>query len=523
MTFRILLDDEEVTAGSTLTGSIEIETGLELMQIQRMAMIVTFKGEEATRVLHKKTKESTFSSHELYSTSETLSQVRRKPDERNYKAPFTITVPHLLPPTIDIPWSHVEYRVGYVLLNSEEDNSDHDTPVTILSRKISYPVARPYYRKPFVELLKKNRFRKGNIAVSARVDETNLEPGERTGVSVSIRNHSPFKIKKVKGEIKQKIRARSGQNKRECDEILSSYEFKEFRQLKRSWRNCMKKVNYEEEFMNMEKEIESDEYVGKLRIPGNAPMSYTGTLLDVQYYFNVTIQTTLEDDINFDMTPIVVTRKRPLNKKEVDEQVEQAVNKSNDKLVQEDEEKTDVLTSESKESIKRTIGKLRGGLVKEKINEEVEQSSKDTRKGDTNLHGRDDEWKEMKSEKKQRSINEGDKEIRRRKSKKKNRRTANDNMEGNYGKIVEDLSEENMNPDKEAIKTIEKVEDAKATRENAESKERKKKKKRRKKKRRKSTDASTNFDRERKMKKEVSIEEVLDFLEELHIDEGSSH
>lgn len=262
------IDNAEVAVGTPLTGSIQLTTGMELMQIQAMAMLVTFTGEEMTRVMDKKTKESSEEKHELYSTTVQVRRVERKPHEKHYRAPFKIIIPPSLPPTIDIPWTHVGYKVGYVLLNSEEDTTDHETSVLVLSRQISFPIARPYHKKPFLELLKKNRFQKGNIVISARVDDTNLEPGERVGVSVSIRNVSPFKIKKVRMAIKQRVRARSGQNHRERDEILSSFEFKEYRNLKRKfWKNLFKKFDYEQEYLEMDKDLDKEDNTGKLRVP----------------------------------------------------------------------------------------------------------------------------------------------------------------------------------------------------------------------------------------------------------------
>jgi len=76
--------------------------------------------------------------------------------------------------------------------------------------------------------------------------------------------------------------------------------------------------------------------------------------------------------------------------------------------------------------------------------------------------------------------------------------------------------------DKESMKNIEMAENsfnAKLTPEKANSIE--KKNKRRKNKRIKSTDENRNLERPGKMKKEVSIDEVLDFLQELHSYDGS--
>jgi hypothetical protein len=205
--------------------------------------------------------------------------------------------------------------------------------VVILSGKVPHPQRTPFYREPFLEFVKKSRFKKGHLVITCKINDTVLEPGEKVGVSVAIRNRSPLKIVKVKALLKQEVRAYAMENLRQGEKILTFHEFVEYRKLTRKRKNWLRGTHEEEDIREVQEELESGEHDGELRVPAvsvtcrfvpnkvnlrlcltilqTATPTFTGTLFDVKHYLYLLVQTD-KDDIDIRVIPIILARKEPL-------------------------------------------------------------------------------------------------------------------------------------------------------------------------------------------------------------------
>mmetsp|Transcript_20738 Transcript_20738/g.34305 ORF Transcript_20738/g.34305 Transcript_20738/m.34305 type:complete len:333 (-) Transcript_20738:61-1059(-) len=321
MPFQISLTHDTFEAGTSITGTIDI-TSHEA--ISAKALCLTFKGEERTRCIDPDSKESAEAVCGLHSMRQDLSssiiQGGRRIKAGKHRVPFEMFVPEGLPQTVSIPHTRVTYFVGFEL----EDRKGRvvekgETTVNILAEKLVHHPC-PYHREPFLEFVKKNRFKKGHFVITTTIQDTVLEPGEVVGVSVAVRNRSPLKIKKVKIMLKQHTHATAVNNEREGERILTFHEFKEYRKMKRKRKKWLRGTDEQEDFDDVQEELDSEEHDGELRVPKNATLTYDGRLFDVKHDLYILIQTDQKDDIEIRLIPIELIRKEP--KKEFREEDE---------------------------------------------------------------------------------------------------------------------------------------------------------------------------------------------------------
>lgn len=230
---------------------------------------ITFRGEERTRVIDKESKQASEAVGSLHMHREVLRGLVESGEisAGNYTIPFMIPIPDNLPQTITIPWTHVTYYVGFELEDREGRTVEQvSSKVNILAKRVPH-APTPHRCEPFMEYVKKSRFKKGHFVVTMDVKDSVMEPGEQVGVSVAIRNRSPVQILKVKVLVKQAIHATAVNKEREVERVIAFHEFKEYRKTKRKRSKWLRGTDPLEDFEEIQQELESSEHEGTLRIP----------------------------------------------------------------------------------------------------------------------------------------------------------------------------------------------------------------------------------------------------------------
>jgi hypothetical protein len=261
-----ILDHDTFEAGGVLTGAVFL-TNENQMSAEELR--ITFRGEERTRVVDKESKQASEAVCSLHTYREVLRGVIQsgKIDAGKYTIPFKIPIADDLPQTITIPWTHITYYVGCEL----EDRNGRiveqvSNKVNILAKRVRH-TPKPHRREPFIEYVKKNRFKKGHFVITVDVKDSLMEPGEPVGVSVAIRNRSPVQILKVKAIVKQAVHATAVNNEREVERVLAFHEFREYRKTKRKRNKWLRGTDPVEDFEEIREELDSREHDGMLRIP----------------------------------------------------------------------------------------------------------------------------------------------------------------------------------------------------------------------------------------------------------------
>ena len=176
-------------------------------------------------------------------------------------------LPEALPQTVTIPWTHLGYVVGCELEDRKGNVVEHATaPVNILAMPCLH-MPTPYNQEPFLEYVKKNRFKRGHFVITVTINDTVVEPGEHVGVSVAVCNRSPVCILKVKAMLKEVVVARAGQHERETEKVLTFHEFKEYRKTRRKRSKWLRGTDPQEDLEEIQEELESEEHQGTLRVP----------------------------------------------------------------------------------------------------------------------------------------------------------------------------------------------------------------------------------------------------------------
>lgn len=254
-------------AGSSLKGALNITSDVP---ISAKALRLFFKGEERTRCIDPDSKQSAEAACPLHDVVKEMSNMvinGGKIKAGTHTLPFDLSIPQNLPQTVSIPHTRITYVVGYELEDRKGRIVDKDeTKVNILAKQILHR-PRPYHREPFLEFVKKNRFKKGHFVITTHIQDTILEPGEVVGVSVAVRNRSPLKIKKVKAVLKQRVHATAVKNEREAERILTFHEFKEYRKMKRKRKKWLRGTDEREDLDDVQEALESEEHDGELRVP----------------------------------------------------------------------------------------------------------------------------------------------------------------------------------------------------------------------------------------------------------------
>lgn len=259
-------DHDTFEAGSSLSGAIFISNERHLSAKE---LRITFKGEERTRVVDKESKRSSDENFLFHTYSQEVKDVIDGGKIRSGKfiVPFKMQLPDELPQTVTLPWTHLSYVVGCELEDQQGNVVEHaSAPVNILAMPCLH-MPTPFNREPFIEYVKKNRFKRGHFVITVAIDDTVVEPGEQVGVSVAIRNRSPVSILKVKAMMKEMTVARAGQQERTTEKILTFHEFKEYRKTRRKRSKWLRGTDPQEDLEEIQEELESEEHEGTLRVP----------------------------------------------------------------------------------------------------------------------------------------------------------------------------------------------------------------------------------------------------------------
>ena len=260
------LDHDTFEAGSALSGALIIssERHTSVKELR-----ITFKGEERTRVVDKASKRATDESFLFHTYSQEFKDMVSggKIKGGKHMVPFQMQLPDGLHQTVTIPWTHLSYVVGVETEDRKGNVTEHATaPVNIIAMP-SLHMPSPHCREPFMECVKKNRFKRGHFVIMVAIKDTVVEPGEHVGVSVAIRNRSPVNILKVKAMLKEEVFARAGHQERTSEKTLTFHEFKEYRKTRRKLSKWLRGADPQEDLEEIQEDLESEEHEGMLRVP----------------------------------------------------------------------------------------------------------------------------------------------------------------------------------------------------------------------------------------------------------------
>lgn len=256
-------DHEVFEGGTSITGSLVLEGA----PLSAKEVKLVFRGEERTRVVEKASKKAAEAACQLHRSEHIVPGIARSGRITKKETPFEIPIPDDLPQTVTIPWTHLSYFVAFEVEDRKGRIVDKgEEKVIILAKQIIHQPS-PFVREPFSEYVKKNRFKKGNLIITARIDDVVLEPGQVVGVQVAIRNRSPLKVEKVKALLKQEVHATAVENEREAERILTFHEFKEYRKTKRKRKKWLRGTDLQEDMDALQDEVEEEEHAGELRVP----------------------------------------------------------------------------------------------------------------------------------------------------------------------------------------------------------------------------------------------------------------
>jgi len=310
----IVLDNSLVQAGSWIKGYVLVnvfEGG-----VNAVALELTFRGHEYSEVEYSETEGSGDDRRSVQRTENSqrsivdlripvndmsfINKAGNRVDAGQYQIPFSVELPSFLPGSMNQSQStnccKIDYALKAILKGSGVLWNYHsERIVEMTAQPVDLTIPTEFNAPPVNERVNFCCcFNKGSITMGAKVEKTTLSPGSDLAISMSVRNYSSSKPKKVHARLRQEIKWGSGGRTFSINETIVSADFPgilssilDYHELPRT----VHSAQIYNEMQDMFREIEGGVHQGRLVVPINAVNSYSGHLITVKHRLELEVQT----------------------------------------------------------------------------------------------------------------------------------------------------------------------------------------------------------------------------------------
>ena len=309
--FEILYEHGESTilAGSTIKGSLFIHIHKDLHGAE---MTLTFLGAEKTKVRHAVGVNNTGAKTEMGYTygSRMLVRVDLPVHESNlfdkengklkagkYRIPFSVATPSHLPSSVSIlgggGHANIEYSMKAVLKGEGELwNLSIERKVKIMARPLKLNPSIAFRAPPTTEEAKKMiGMNRGTISVGAYVDNTRVDKGGSSKMSLSCRNNSRIRIHEITVNFIEDCRWLADEHMDSTHRALATLHFGVLTGMDPVGRLArMPDMSEAQIFEEIYTDLEDGIHSGSINLPVHAHCSYDGALMSIDHYLEIKIR-----------------------------------------------------------------------------------------------------------------------------------------------------------------------------------------------------------------------------------------
>jgi Arrestin (or S-antigen), C-terminal domain/Arrestin (or S-antigen), N-terminal domain len=309
-----LVQAESEIAGSRLKGSLSIVLDHE---IKCKALTLQFVGQESTRVkyttTHNNGTTSTTTTH-YANSSRNLFAVDLSSFENSlvvtnegralpgmYEVPYEVDLPDSLPSTMTEAYNSGYCKIMYQLKAEFTGsgvlwNYKYETEIEVVAKPLeTEPI--PYAAPPVTENVRFFCcFSRGSVVFGAKVNDTRLDHGETSPVSLSCCNNTTVIIKSIDAALMQECHWTATSHSESCTRTLQQVTFPSFNsESSRDLLAPRKSLVTTTEAVPMTerdlvfRDIESGKHTGNVTMPFTAHCSYAGSLMTIKHYILVKV------------------------------------------------------------------------------------------------------------------------------------------------------------------------------------------------------------------------------------------